>query len=191
MRKYLKVSKYFDFFQKKMRLIYRRIICLWMNAAFSSSANIAFTSSVSATVGFLRVGAHCLIDKGVVIRTYGGRIEIGSYTTVGPYCCLYGGGHLLIGDGVRIGPSCTIVAANHDFSSMDAPIYLQGMICQGIEIADDVWIGAGVIILDGVKVGKGAVIAAGSVVSKTVPEGAVVGGVPAKFMRSRTRPQNQ
>ena len=149
------------------------------------------TSSFSATSGYLRIGDRCLVDKGVIIRTYGGRIDIGSFTTIGPYCCLYGGGQLRIGNGVRIGPSCSIIAANHTFSELDTPIYLQGMNYKGIEISDDVWIGAGATILDGVKIGKGAVIAAGAVVSNNVPERAVVGGVPAKLIKLRMNGQEQ
>jgi acetyltransferase-like isoleucine patch superfamily enzyme len=188
MNKYLQPALYLDFCMRKLRLYYRRTICLGANVVLSPSANISFTSSLSASSGRLRLGDHCLVDQGVIIRTYGGIVEIGSLTTIGPYSCIYGGGLLKIGAGVRIGPSCSIIAANHRFSEMDTPIYLQGIVCKGIEISDDVWIGAGAKILDGVKIGKGAVIAAGAVVSKSVSDGAVVGGVPARFIKSRKGP---
>ena len=51
-------------------------------------------------------------------------------------------------------------------------------------IEDDVWLGAGAIITDGVRVGKGAVVAAGAVVTKDVPPHTVVGGVPAKLIKT-------
>lgn len=54
-----------------------------------------------------------------------------------------------------------------------------------IYIGDDVWIGARSLILDGVKIGSHAVIAAGAVVTKDVPEYAIVGGVPAKIIKYR------
>ena len=54
-----------------------------------------------------------------------------------------------------------------------------------IIIDDDVWIGYGAIIMSGVHIGQGAVIAAGAVVTKDVEPYAIVGGVPAKFIRYR------
>ncbi|WFU86327.1 CatB-related O-acetyltransferase [Rhizobium sp. CC1099] len=53
------------------------------------------------------------------------------------------------------------------------------------KIGNDVWIGGDVSILSGVEVGDGAIIAAGSVVTKSVPPYAIVGGVPAKLIRMR------
>lgn len=52
-------------------------------------------------------------------------------------------------------------------------------------IGNDVWIGVNAIVLDGVKIGNGAIIAAGAVVTKDVPDYAIVGGVPAKIIRYR------
>lgn len=183
----LSFSKIIDFLFRKSRLYFRKVFCVGVDAVFSPSANIAFTSEFSVGEGSLRIGSHSLIDRGVVIRTYGGRVEIGSLTTIGPYSCIYGGGDLIIGNGVRMGPSSSIIAGNHVFSDLDTPIYLQGVNCQGIEISDNVWIGAGVTILDGVKIGEGAIIAAGAVVSKSIPAMTVVGGVPAMFLKSRNQ----
>lgn len=54
-----------------------------------------------------------------------------------------------------------------------------------ILIENDVWIGANVTVLSGVSIGNGAVIAANSVVTKDVPDYAIVGGVPAKILKFR------
>ncbi|HEY7220208.1 MAG TPA: DapH/DapD/GlmU-related protein, partial [Candidatus Binatia bacterium] len=59
---------------------------------------------------------------------------------------------------------------------------------EGIDIGEDVWIGAGCKVLDGVRIGKGAVIGAGSVVTKNIGSYAVAVGVPATVVRSRRSP---
>ena len=51
-----------------------------------------------------------------------------------------------------------------------------------IEIGDDVFVGAGATILPGVRIGNRCVVAAGSVVTRSVPDGSVVGGNPAKLI---------
>jgi acetyltransferase-like isoleucine patch superfamily enzyme len=54
-----------------------------------------------------------------------------------------------------------------------------------VTIGHDVWIGTHALVLDGVKIGTGAVIAAGAVVTRDVPDYAIVGGVPARLIRYR------
>jgi len=82
----------------------------------------------------------------------------------------------------------TIRDTNHEFSSLEEPMRMQGIVSSPVHIEDDVWIGHGAIILKGVSVGTGAIIAAGSVVTKTVPAYSIVGGVPAKVIGTR-RPE--
>lgn len=120
-----------------------------------------------------------------MILSYGGDIRIGDDCSFNPYCVIYGHGGLRIGNSVRIAAHTVIVPANHNFDDPHTPIRLQGLTTKGITIGNDVWIGAGVRIMDGVEIGNGCVVAAGSVVTKSVPNGAVVAGVPAKVIRVR------
>lgn len=60
---------------------------------------------------------------------------------------------------------------------------------EGISIGNDVWIGLNAVILPGVKIGNGATIAAGAVVTKDVPDYAVVAGVPAKIIKIKHQPE--
>lgn len=95
-------------------------------------------------------------------------------------------GKVTIGDGVMIGPECFIYTLNHNISRTDIPMFKQGFAePKPVTIADDVWIGSRVTILPGVHIGTGAVIGAGAVVSKSVPDYAVVVGNPAKIVKYR------
>jgi acetyltransferase-like isoleucine patch superfamily enzyme len=85
---------------------------------------------------------------------------------------------------VYTSPFTQIIAVNHVFDDPNRPFVEQGITAEGIVIEDDVWLGAGAIITDGVKVGRGAVVAAGAVVTKDVAPYTVVGGVPAKPLKT-------
>ena len=86
-------------------------------------------------------------------------------------------GGIELGDNVQIGPHVTIVTDNHDFKNR----YV--LRCRKVVIGNNVWIGAGVSIMPGVHIGDNAVVAGGAVVTKDVPDGAIVGGNPAKVIR--------
>jgi hypothetical protein len=86
---------------------------------------------------------------------------------------------------VRIGAYSCLVGFNHGFSDLTRPVWQQGCTSEGIVLGDDVWIGAHVTILDGVRVGNHTILAAGAVVTKDVPDYAIVGGNPARVLRMR------
>lgn len=114
-------------------------------------------------------------------------ILIGDDVYIGPKANFDASGGIIINDGVIFGPEVTIYTRSHNYDSncLEALPFDQKMIVAQVKIDKFVWIGAKVIILPGVKIGKGAVIAAGAVVSKDVPDYAVVGGNPAKIIKYR------
>lgn len=118
--------------------------------------------------------------------TFSRRVEIGDYSGLGKNCFI--SGKTIIGKYVMMGPNCHIYTRNHKFASLDTPMCQQGFTEEKVVvIGDDVWIGDRVSIMPGVKIGNGVVIAAGSVVTKDIPDYAVVGGVPAKVIKFRKK----
>ncbi len=152
-----------------------------------ASTSIAWSASADGGGGgaLVRVGRNTSLDIGVILRAYGGSIEIGDHCSLNPYCVLYGTGGLKIGNGVRIAAHTVIAASNHVFDDTSTFIHQQGETKKGITIEDDVWIGSGAKILDGVVIQKGTVVGAGAVVTKSTDSYAVVAGVPAKQISSR------
>lgn len=120
-----------------------------------------------------------------MLMTYGGEIRIGDDCSVNPLSIVYGQGGLRIGNGVRIAAHTVIIPANHTPSTEGQPVRFGPITSRGIDIEDNVWIGAGSRILDGVRIGKNAVIGAGSVVTRSVPANSTVAGVPARVIRQR------
>jgi len=106
------------------------------------------------------------------------RVVIGKFTSIADGVKFVFGNHAM--DGVATFPLRSLC--------FGAEPHAEAMSKGTIRIGNDVWIGANTIILSGVTVGDGAVVAAGAVVTKDVPSYAVVGGVPARVLRSRLRP---
>lgn len=92
-----------------------------------------------------------------------------------------------IGNYLMMAEDVLFLGGNHVYDDIDTPMMFQGGTTKTeLVIADDVWIGARVIVLPGCKhIGKGAIIGAGSVVTKDVPDYAIVGGNPARVIRLR------
>lgn len=116
-------------------------------------------------------------------------IEVGDNSGIGLNCRI--AGPLKIGNDVMMGPDVMIFTQNHENSRIDIPMNLQTAPKKPVVIEDDVWIAARVIILPGVTVHKGAILGAGAVVTKDVPEYAVVGGNPARIIKFRNGNQVQ
>jgi acetyltransferase-like isoleucine patch superfamily enzyme len=138
----------------------------------------------------IEIGPRSIVMHGAVLHVYNFRdmphshIKIGSDSLIGEYSVIRGQGGVQIGDRVYTSPFTQIIAVNHVFDDPARPFVEQGITAEGIIIEDDVWLGAGAIVTDGVRVGKGAVVAAGAVVTKNVPPHTVVGGVPAKPIKT-------
>jgi maltose O-acetyltransferase len=94
-----------------------------------------------------------------------------------------------IGDYVMIGEDTLFLGGVHNFERIDIPILKQGNSGKTpLKIDDDVWIGVRVIVLPGCKhIGKGVIIGAGAVVTKDIPDYAIVGGNPAKIIKMRNQ----
>ncbi|HRH36216.1 MAG TPA: acyltransferase [Catalimonadaceae bacterium] len=135
--------------------------------------------------GRIQIGKGCQIHEGVLIKSYGGSIEIGDNVSLNAYCIAYGHGGLKIGDNCRIAAQTVFIPSNHKFDRTDIPINDQGLSLEGIVVEEDVWIGTGVKVLDGVTIRKGCVIAAGSVVNKSTEAYGVYAGIPARLVKSR------
>ena len=90
-----------------------------------------------------------------------------------------------IGDNVMMGPEVIILTSNHSHARTDIPMLEQVLDHMPVYIGNDVWNGTRVIILPGVKIGNGIINGAGAVVTKDIPDFAIVGGVPVKVVKMR------
>ena len=93
----------------------------------------------------------------------------------------------MLGNYLMMGEDVLVLGSGHIYSNVEIPMGKQGnMPLSHLLIKDDVWIGARAIILPGCKsIGKGSIIGAGAVVTKDVPDYAIVGGNPARIIKMR------
>ena len=112
---------------------------------------------------------------------------IGSNTYIGEYNNIRAGGGLIqIGNNCSISQHISIIASNHKYDrSSLIRSQLWDLKNNYVIIKDDVWVGANVVILPGVTVSRGAIIGAGSIVTKDVPEYAIILGSPARVIGYR------
>jgi maltose O-acetyltransferase len=134
---------------------------------------------------FKSAGRGINIERGAYFGD-GHQIEIGDYAGIGVNCQVWG--PVRIGSEVVMGPEVVIITRDHRLDDPDVPIRLQGYgEAQPVVIGDNSFIGQRVIILPGVKIGRDVIVGAGAVVTRDVPDYAIVGGNPARVIRMRTQ----
>jgi acetyltransferase-like isoleucine patch superfamily enzyme len=128
------------------------------------------------------IGPGCAVAAEVFMH---GPITLGRDVSVNARATLDGGARgIHIGDGTRIASGASLYAFDHGLDP-ERPVRAQPVTSQGIRIGQDVWIGANAGITDGVSIGDHAVVAMGAVVTRDVPDWAMVGGVPARVIGDR------
>lgn len=154
--------------------------------AFDNDVRISAFGGAGVSLGdSVSLGRFSLIESSAVISEPGVGVTIGGHTAIGSNNTVWGQGGVTIGMYCLFGPNVVIVSEDHNFESTDRPIKFQGSTRAPVSIGDDCWIGANSVITAGVTIGRGAIVAAGSVVTSDVEDFSVVGGVPARLLRSR------
>jgi acetyltransferase-like isoleucine patch superfamily enzyme len=129
------------------------------------------------------LGESSIIENGFNIAAMKGEITIGDNVGIGAFSFISCPSSIHLGNDCIIGQYFSVHAQDHVFDGDDL-IRKQGTTEKGVDIGNNCWIGAKVTILDGVSIGSGSVIAAGAVVTNSFPERSVIGGCPAKIIRS-------
>lgn len=178
-----------------MRLTFKQVFCLSAYYGFAQFLPNSYCSLFC--LGKISNWLRILLCKGIFkkcgdLRTINRRvyfstgesIEIGDNSGIGANCDIPK--DIIIGKNVMLSRQSFILSRNHRFDRIDIPINDQGFYdSKQTIIDDDCWIGLRTIITPGRHISKGTIVGMGSVLTKDFPEYSIVGGTPAKLIRSR------
>jgi acetyltransferase-like isoleucine patch superfamily enzyme len=138
----------------------------------------------------LRIGRWSWVGHDSKIRVHEGEVSIGAKTVMGQECTISAYQRVEIGRECIIADRVMLIDFDHGVVEVERPIRMQGIYKRDVRVGSNVWMGYGSCILRGVSIGHNSVVGTNAVVTKDVPENAVVGGVPARVLRMRDAPQH-
>ena len=195
-----------------LRILYSRVIMLLRGYVFTrkkvflgksgtllNKSNIHFGKNVTiekhTTIdGFasqkiiladgVKIGAFSLITCTSHLSSYGKGLQMGNNSAIGDFAHFGASGGIAIGNDVIMGSYVSFHSQNHNFKDSTKLIREQGVTSKGIIIGNNIWVGAKATFLDGCVVGNNCVVASGAVVKDVFPDNVVIGGVPAKIIKT-------
>ena len=148
-------------------------------------AKISLRAEVDLTPALI-LGHDCVIGSFSKIKAFGGYLKIGDRGGIGTGCFI--SAHragIEIGDNFICGPNVNIVGGNYNYHKTGVHLEDLGSSSKGIQIGNNVWIGAGSTILDGSVIGDNTVVVANSLVNRRYPPNTMLQGNPAKVILRR------
>ena len=131
------------------------------------------------------VGDGVFLGRNTILSCKNGNITLGEDANIGFNVEIFSAADVRVGARTLVAAYTYLVGGDHLFDRVDVPVLQQGRTARGIDVGDNVWLGAHVVVADGSRIGRDAVIGAGAVVIGDIPEFHVAAGVPARIIRDR------
>jgi serine acetyltransferase len=161
--------------------------------AFGAGSALLFPQGVIYNQTYIRIGEGTMVGPGVCLTAGMGPgqpmltnpvVSIGDRCVIGRYSHVIGHWSIELGDDIQTGPYVYITDQNHGYEDLELPVGIQPTQERPVRIGSGSWLGANAVILPGTVLGRNCVVAAGAVVRGEFPDHCVVGGVPARALRS-------
>jgi acetyltransferase-like isoleucine patch superfamily enzyme len=160
---------------------------LWRSMAKSFGHGVRISPQVSFLhIETFEIGDGVFLGHSAFFQgRFDGHCSIGARSWIGPQA-YFDARDLVIEEDVGWGPGAKVLGSVHTGLPLDVPIIKTELVIKPVHIKAWADIGTGAVILPGVTVGRGAIVGAGAVVTKDVPDNAVVAGVPARILKYRS-----
>jgi acetyltransferase-like isoleucine patch superfamily enzyme len=170
---------------KNCRFLNIRNISIGQHVTIENNSTIdGFASEKICLGNNVKIGSYSKVTCTSHLSKYGKGLKMGNNSAIGDFTHFGASGGIEIGDDVIMGSYISFHSENHIFSDNSKLIREQGVVSKGIKIGNNVWVGAKVTFLDGAIIGNNSVVAAGAVVNDVFPDNVVIGGVPAKILKT-------
>jgi acetyltransferase-like isoleucine patch superfamily enzyme len=133
----------------------------------------------------IEIGSGVFIGRNTILSCKNGDIKIGDSSNIGFNCEIFSASRVVLGKNSLFAAYCYLVGGTHTFDRTDVSVLEQSRTSEGIELEDNVWLGAGAKIMDGVVIGRDSIIGTSAVVRENVPALSICVGIPARVVKSR------
>ena len=133
----------------------------------------------------IRLGDGVFIGRNTILSCKNGDIVVGDHANIGFNVEVFAAATVRIGANVLVAAYTYLVGGDHLYDRTDVPVLFQGRTASGIDVGDNVWLGAHVVVTDGARIGRDAIVGAGAVVIGEIPAFHIAAGVPARLVRDR------
>lgn len=183
-RGFLKTGKKV-FIGRNTKILNNRNVVFGKSVTIGSYCEIDGYASEKIVFGdCVKIGSYSKLLSTSHFSKYGKGLVMGSHSAVGDFTHFGAPGGIEIGNDVIMGSYVSFHSENHNFSDATKLIREQGVNSKGIKLGNNIWVGAKVTFLDGCEVGDNSVVAAGAVVIGKFPNNSIIGGIPAKIIKS-------
>ncbi len=139
----------------------------------------------------ITIGNGVFVGRNTILSCKNGDIVLDDNANIGFNCEMFSASRIRVGKNVLMAAYVYLVGGTHHFDRTDIPILYQQRSSQGIEVGDNVWLGAHAVIFDGVRIGKECIIGAGAIVNTGIPDWKIAVGAPAKVLQDRREIREQ
>lgn len=192
------IVRYTSILLNRLKIIWYHCAGFWYRAKFFECGLRSLIRSPRVIIGgrFIRIGTDFDVFPGLRIEAFdriqgvpfNPRITIGDRVSINYDCHIGCVDEIKIGDDVLLASRVYISDHSHgstDYLDIDTPPSKRRVYSKGpVIIEDGVWIGEGACVLPGVHIGRYAIVGANAVVTRDVPPYTIVGGVPARIIKS-------